>query len=68
MANDELERITRWLVEDLGYPIDLRANKPPPGFLFEALVEYCFKDPTGQIHGGELSKHQIREWLVTLCY
>lgn len=63
---DEIERFqtaladaATWVVRDVGIPVDMTTSEPPPAELREAIYRYCFDDPDGTIHGGDLTYDEL---------
>ncbi|MFI7329345.1 hypothetical protein ACIBQ3_32500 [Streptomyces rubiginosohelvolus] len=58
-----LSEAAAWLVR-AGYPVDWSAHEPPPDALREAVVDAVHADPTGTVHGGELTRDEVAAWLA----
>ncbi|WP_097982814.1 hypothetical protein [Streptomyces sp. f150] len=67
---EEVERLRKalnegaaWLVR-AGYPLDWSAQEPPPDALREAVIDAVHADPAGTVHGGELTRDEVANWLA----
>lgn len=59
----DIRPIAEWLVE-LGYPVDFQFPAHPcPQPLWDAIVDVVWKDPTGRMHGNELTRDEVDAWL-----
>jgi hypothetical protein len=59
-----LPEIAEWLVST-GYPFDWTTRVPPPSALRDAVIDAVHADPTGQLHGRELTRSEVERWLTT---
>lgn len=57
-----LREAAEWIVR-AGYPVDWGTAEHPPPALWEALVDAVHADPTGSLHGHELSREEVDAWL-----
>jgi hypothetical protein len=58
----DLRDAAAWLVR-AGYPIDWSTAEPPPAALREAVIDAVRADPKGNLHGGELNRDEVVQWL-----
>ncbi|WP_329308352.1 hypothetical protein [Streptomyces microflavus] len=58
-----LSEAAAWLVR-AGYPVDWSTHEPPPAALREAVIDAVHADPTGTVHGGELTRDEVAAWLA----
>lgn len=52
-----------WLVR-VGYPIDWDTIEAPPPAPREAIIDAVHADPTGNLHGHELSREDVAAYLA----
>jgi hypothetical protein len=57
-----LREAAEWLVAR-GYPVDWGWSAPPPAELWEAIIDVYHEDADGSLHGNELTRESVREWL-----
>lgn len=62
-VSDDFYAAAEWLVEHLGYPIDIGCSVPPPQELQRAIIDYCHADPTGVIHGNRLNREEVFDFV-----
>lgn len=58
-----LSEAAAWLVR-AGYPVDWSTHEPPPAALREAVIDAVHADPTGTVHGGEITRDEVAAWLA----
>lgn len=58
----KLRAAAEWMVRT-GYPFDWATKEHPPLALWEAVVDAMHADPTGSLHGRELSREEVDSWL-----
>lgn len=62
-VDPDLRASAEWLVL-VGYPFDFNFTPRAPDALWEAIVDVVHDDATGSLHGNELTREQVAEWLV----
>lgn len=58
----KLREAAAWIIR-IGYPHDWTGDEHPPRVVWEALVDAVHADPTGTLHGGELSREEAEAWM-----
>ena len=58
----KLREAAAWIIR-IGYPHDWTGHEHPPAAVWEALVDAVHDDPTGTLHGGELSREEAEAWM-----
>lgn len=58
----KLREAAAWIIR-IGYPHDWTGHEHPPRVVWEALVDAAHDDPTGTLHGGELSREEAEAWM-----
>ena len=56
-------KAAEWLVE-VGYPFDFNFTPRAPEGLWQAIVDVVHEDPTGRMHGNELTREEVASWLI----
>lgn len=59
----DLRGAAEWLV-DIGYPFDFTFTPRAPEPLWQAIVDVVHEDAGGNLHGNELDREQVADWLV----
>lgn len=59
-----MKEVALWLVYDAGYPFDFQINQPCPPVLWEAIIDVVHEDQDGTLHGNELTRDEVENWLV----
>ncbi|MCA1222442.1 hypothetical protein [Streptomyces sp. 8L] len=54
----DLQDAAAWLVR-AGYTYDWDTTEAPPAAFREAIIDAVHADPTGRLHGNELSRDEI---------
>lgn len=59
----DLRAAAEWLVA-VGYPFDFTFTSRAPEALWQAIVDVVLEDTDGSLHGNELTRDEVAEWLV----
>lgn len=58
----KLREAAAWIIRT-GYPHDWTGDEHPPPAVWNALVDAVHDDPTGKLHGGELTRQEVEAWM-----
>lgn len=62
-TDKNLREAAEWLVE-VGYPFDFTFTPRAPEALWQAVIDVVHIDADGSLHGNDLTRTEVADWLV----
>lgn len=63
-ADPGLRAAAEWLVHVVGYPFNLQFTPAAPEALWQAVVDVVHEDKDGSLHGNDLTRDEVADWLI----